>query len=492
MNEALNPSPGASGRTITVEALPRVEGEGGLYARLEDGRVTDLQLNIFEPPRFFEAFLCGRHFQEVPDITARICGICPVAYQMSAVHALEAALGIAIDPEIRLLRRLLYCAEWMESHALHIYLLQAPDFLKYESALSLAADHPAVVERGLRLKKAGNALLAFLGGRSVHPVSVCVGGFYKVPRRNDLLRFREELEWGLEAAVETARFVAALPFPDFAPGYEFVALSHPGEYPFNEGRIISSRGMDIPAAEFESVFLEEHVAHSNALHSVRVEQGTQAGGLGGSPPGRQGLVPGQGGSSYLVGPLARVNLNLERLLPRARQAAAASGIAFPSQNPFHGIVARAVELVQAFEEALQLLDAYREPARSRVEVRAARGEGCAATEAPRGTLYHRYRLDEQGLVELAKIVPPTAQNMRRIEDDLRALIERIAQQPDAEIARACENLVRCYDPCISCSVHFLKLRLERGPVHHRGTENTEVHREPSTQRRRGRKETQHG
>lgn len=444
-------NPGKAGeRTVTVEAFPRVEGEGGLFARLEDGRVTELKLNIFEPPRFFEAFLRGRHFQEVPDITARICGICPVAYQMSAVHALEAALGVAVDPEIRLLRRLMYCAEHIESHALHIYLLQAPDFLKYESALSLAADHPAVVERGLRLKKVGNALLAFLGGRSIHPISVCVGGFYKTPQRRDLLAFRKDLEWGLEAAIETVRFVSALPFPDFAPDYEFVSLSHPSEYPLNEGRIVSSRGLNISAAEFERVFLEEHVAHSNALHSVRVGPGTQA----------AGLVP-NGGAGYLVGPLARVNLNLERLLPRARQAAAASGIAWPSRNPFHGIAARAIELVYVFEEALALIEAYREPARGRVEVQDAQGEGCAATEAPRGILYHRYRVNEQGLIEFAKIVPPTAQNLRRIEHDLRLVIEANVAKTDAEIALACENLVRCYDPCISCSVHFLRLRLER-------------------------------
>lgn len=429
-------------RTIKIEALTRVEGEGGLYVRLENGRVSELQLNIFEPPRFFEAFLRGRHFQEVPDLTARICGICPVAYQMSSVHALEAALQVRPEDEIRRLRRLLYCAEWIESHALHIYLLQAPDFLKCESALAMAATHPAVVEKGLRLKKIGNSLLAALGGRAIHPITVCVGGFYKVPTREELLKFKEDLEWGLEAAVETTQWVAALPFPPFCSDYEFVALSHPAEYPMNEGRVVSSRGLDIGPEDFERIFLEEHVAHSTALHSVRVH--------------------GNGGSSYLVGPLARLNLNFQKLKPRARQAAVNSGVAWPSLNPFTGIVARAVELVHAFEEALEIIGAYREPRSSRIEFPVRAGEGCATTEAPRGILYHRYRVNERGLIEFAKIVPPTSQNLRRIEDDLRLLLGSLADCSDPDIERACEDLVRCYDPCISCSTHFLKLRLERG------------------------------
>ena len=168
-------------KTVKIEYLTRVEGEGGVYVRSEGGELREVKINIFEPPRFFEAFLRGRYFQEVPDIVARICGICPVAYQMSAVHALESALGVTPPPEIRALRLLLYCGEWIESHALHIYLLNAPDFLGYESAIAMAADHPKEVERALRLKKIGNRLLEILGGRATHPVSVCVGGSTRLP-----------------------------------------------------------------------------------------------------------------------------------------------------------------------------------------------------------------------------------------------------------------------------------------------------------------------
>jgi coenzyme F420-reducing hydrogenase alpha subunit len=427
-------------KTVKVDYLTRVEGEGGVYVRSEGGELREVKINIFEPPRFFEAFLRGRSLQEVPDITARICGICPVAYQMSAVHALEAALEITPPPEIRALRRLLYCGEWIESHALHIYFLNAPDFLGYESAIAMAADHPQAVERALRLKKIGNRLIEVMGGRATHPVSVCVGGFYKAPRRKELESLNADLRWALEASKETLAFVSGLRFPSFTPDYEFVSVSHPNEYPMNERRIVSSRGVEIDPEDFERVYLEEHVAHSTALHSARADNG----------------------SSYFVGPLARMNLNMDKLMPQALAAARACGVSWPCRNPYMGIAARAVELIHACEEALAIIETYHEPAASRVEFKIRAGEGCAATEAPRGLLYHRYRINDRGLVEFAKIVPPTAQNYHRMEDDLRAILPGVLDQPEAEIAQVCEKLIRAYDPCISCSTHFLKLRLERG------------------------------
>jgi len=426
-------------KTVKIDYLTRVEGEGGVYVRAEGGELREVKINIFEPPRFFEAFLRGRYFQEVPDITARICGICPVAYQMSAVHALEAALKVTIPPEIRALRRLLYCAEWIESHALHIYMLNAPDFLGYESVIPLAADHPQAVERALRMKKIGNRLLAVLGGRSVHPVSVCVGGFYKVPRRKDLEVLVSDLHWALEASKETLSFVLGLTYPDYTPDYEFVSISHPDEYPLNERRIVSSKGVDIEPEEFEQVYLEEHIAHSTALHSSRADRGT----------------------SYFVGPLARINLNLEKLMPQALAAARSCGVSWPCRNPYMGIIARAIELIHVCEEALAIIENYREPVASRVEFKIQAGEGCAATEAPRGVLYHRYRINDQGLVELARIVPPTAQNYHRMEDDLKAILPGVLEQSEAQIAQVCEKLIRTYDPCISCSTHFVKLHLDR-------------------------------
>jgi sulfhydrogenase subunit alpha len=426
-------------RTLRLENLSRVEGEGGISLCLEGGQVRDVQLNIFEPPRFFEAFLRGRHIQEVPDIVARICGICPVAYQMSSVHALENGLGIMVDPAVRALRRLLYCAEWIESHALHIYLLHAPDFLGYESAVSMAQKYGEELRRGLALKKIGNHLLEVLGGRAIHPVSVCIGGFYKIPRREEMLKLRGDLDWALKAAMETVTWVCRFDFPDINPDYEFVCLSHSDEYAMNEGTVVSSRGLKLTPSECDQAFLEEHVRRSTALHSVRTHSGT----------------------SYFVGPLARLNLNHDKLFPQAKLAWSAAGLTLPVHNPYISIVARAVELVHVCEEALSIIESYREPQRNYLEYVIRKGEGCAATEAPRGILFHRYRFNEQGLIEFAKIVPPTSQNLRRMEDDLRLLVPTLMQRPDEEIVRACEHLVRNYDPCISCSTHFMKVRIRR-------------------------------
>ena len=425
-------------KTIRVETLARVEGEGSLYIKLAGERVADVKLKIYEPPRFFEAFLRGRHFSEAPDITARICGICPIAYQMSAIHAIERALGTRIDPAVRLLRRLFYCGEWIESHTLHVYMLHAPDFLGYQDAIAMARDHRTVVERALRLKKIGNRIVTLLGGREIHPISAVVGGFYKVPSKQQVHELVEDLKWALDASLETARWSASLEFPDFEQDYEFVALRHPDEYPFNEGRLVSNRGLDIDAAEYEDHFVEMQVKHSNALHSV---------------------VRGRG--SYLVGPLARFNLNFDKMPEVARQVAREVKLAVPVKNPFRSIMVRSVEIVFACAEALRIVGEYEPPPTPRVEVPNQAGVGQAITEAPRGILYHRYAMDEKGLIIAARIIPPTSQNQKRIEDDLRDYATRLVAWPLEEASWKCEQAVRNYDPCISCATHSLKLTVER-------------------------------
>jgi len=428
----------SSSRTIKVDTLARVEGEGALYIKMSGGRVSDVRLKIYEPPRMFEAFLRGRHFSEAPDITARICGICPIAYQMSAVHAIERALEIKIDPAVRLLRRLFYCGEWIESHALHVYMLHAPDFLGYQDVMEMAKDHRAVVEKALRLKKAGNRIVQLLGGREIHPISAAVGGFHKTPTKSQLRELVSDLEWALEASLETVRLTSTLEFPNFEQDYEFVALRHPDEYPFNEGRLVSNKGLDIVAAEYEDQFVEMHVKHSNALHS---------------------LMRGKG--SYLVGPLARFNLNFEKLPEVAKKAATEAGLKIPVKNLFKSIVVRAVELVFACAEALRIIGEYEPPTVPRVPASNRAGTGHAITEAPRGILYHRYVIDKNGLIVTAKIVPPTSQNQRRIEDDLREYAAQLAAWPLDEATWKCEQAVRNYDPCISCATHFLRLEISR-------------------------------
>jgi coenzyme F420-reducing hydrogenase alpha subunit len=426
------------GRTIKVDYLARVEGEGAMWIKIKERDVAGVKLKIFEPPRFFEALLRGRNFTEAPDITARICGICPIAYQMSAVHAMEDACGLRVEGPLRVLRRLAYCGEWIESHSLHIYLLHAPDFLDYESGIHMAKDFREIVQRGLQLKKVGNEIVTLLGGRAIHPINVSVGGFYKVPAKADLMPLAERLEWARDAALETVQWVAEFPFPDFEQDYEFVALRHPDEYPFNEGRIVSSKGLDIAVREYDEHFAEEQVPYSNALHSFIKTRG-----------------------AYFVGPMARYNLNFDKLAPMAQKAARAAGLKPECLNPFKSIIIRAVEVLHACVEALRLIDAYEPPPQSSIQVHPRPGTGYGCTEAPRGILYHRYRIDEHGVILDAKIVPPTSQNQKTIESDLCKFVPKYIDLPADKLTWQCEQAIRNYDPCISCATHFLKLTIER-------------------------------
>jgi coenzyme F420-reducing hydrogenase alpha subunit len=425
-------------RTIKVDYLARVEGEGALLVKIKGDTLVDVKLKIFEPPRFFEAFLRGRRYSEAPDITARICGICPIAYQMSAVHAMEDAFGVRVEGPLRELRRLLYCGEWIESHTLHIYLLHAPDFLGFQDAIQLAREHPAIVQRGLKLKKAGNEIVTVLGGREIHPINVRVGGFYRVPTRRELEPLLEHMKWAREAALETVQWAAQLSFPEFEQDYTFVSLRHPDEYPFNEGRLVSNRGLDISVQDYDDYFTEEHVEHSNALHSV--------------------LKPH---TPYFVGPLARYNLNFDRLSPVAQEAARSAGLGSECRNPFKSIIVRSVEILQACDEAVRLIEGYQRPDKPDVPVLPRASRGYACTEAPRGTLYHRYRIDESATIREAKIVPPTSQNQKTIEQDLRHFITLHLNDSQHELRWRCEQAIRNYDPCISCATHFLKLDIER-------------------------------
>jgi len=426
-------------RTIAVDLLTRVEGEGALHVQLRGREIEAVELRIYEPPRFFEALLRGRPLADVADITARICGICPVAYQMSAVHALEQALGVTITPELRQLRRLLYCGEWIESHALHMHLLHAPDFFDCDSGVALAKRLPDEVNRGLRLKKHGNQLLEVLGGRAIHPINVAVGGFHHLPPQGELAKLVPDFEWGLENAIAATRWLATLPFPAFTQNYDCVALSHPDEYALNEGVIASSAGPTIAVADFEQHFAERQVPHSHALQALRIPQQTP----------------------YLVGPLARVRLNWNQLSPLARRVAEDVHYDPANGNPYQSIVARGLELIHAYAEGLQLLRAYRPPPVNKVAYHVQAGAGSAATEAPRGLLYHHYQIDDAGQIVRANIIPPTAQNQAQIEADLRRLLPGIMDQSDAATALACEKMIRNYDPCISCATHFLKLNIRR-------------------------------
>jgi len=425
-------------RTIRVDYIARVEGESSLELHVRNGTVDRVRLSIFEPPRFFEALLRGRAFGEVLDIVARICGICPIAYQMSGVHAVEDALGIEVEKPIRALRRLLYCGEWIQSHALHIVMLHAPDFLGYPDAIAMARDHGDAVQRALALKKTGNDLLRLLGGREIHPINARIGGFYRVLSRAELAPIADSLKRTRDRAIESLRWTAGFPFPEFERDYEFVALRHPGEYPMNAGRIVSSVGLDIAAADYETEFIERQVPYSTALHSTLKERG-----------------------AYLVGPMARYALNRDRLPAEIRALADEVGLEPICRNPFRSILVRGVEVVYACQEALRLIADYEPPSRPFVPPEPHAAIGYACTEAPRGILYHRYSLDADGTILDASLVPPTAQNQDVIEDDLREVATAGLDLDEESLKARCEQSIRNHDPCISCAAHFLKLQVHR-------------------------------
>ena len=427
---------------LHVPTLTRVEGEGAMHVVVRDGVVEDVQLEIYEPPRMFEAFLRGRAHHEPVDITARICGICPVAYQMSAAHAIEHLAGVSVDGPIRDLRRLLYCGEWIESHVLHMAFLHAPDFLGVDSGITIARDEPELMTEVLHLKKTGNRIMEVVGGRPIHPVNVRLGGFYRAPTRRELGDLVPDLERAHAGAVALVRWVAGFEFPSIpdrlAEHTEFVSLRHPDEYPLNEGRVVSNLGLDLDVVEYGERLREIHVEHSTALHATL-----------------------DGDRRYQVGPLARWMNNFDLLTDSVRDLGAEVGIGEVETNPFRSIVVRGLETVWAVEEALRIIDAYRPPPEPAVTVPAVAGTGAAATEAPRGLLYHRYELDDAGIIADAVIVPPTSQNQIAIEADLRDFVQSHLDLDDHTLGHRCEQVIRNYDPCISCATHFLRFSTDR-------------------------------
>jgi len=420
-------------REIQVGYISRVEGQGSLEIRVSSGNIEELRFEIFEPPKFFEAFLVGRHCSEVHELTSRICGICPVPHQITALRAVENAMGIHVSDQTRELRKLMNYGSHIQSHILNLYFLAAPDYLGYESLLPMVKEHLTVVKRALKLKKLGNDIVELVGGRAVHPISAVINGFTKIPEKEDVELMRKRLLDAKQDARDTIEFFSSLEMPEFIRKSEHVALSSPEEFAINEGFLASTEGIRVEEQRYRECFKESEVNYSWSKHS--------------------GIV---GRGSFLVGPLARVNLNFERLSHDAKKLAKEAGFRVPNFNPFMSHMARALEIVNAIDKCIDIIDAVplKEEDRS-YEVRS--GTGSAVTEAPRGILYHMYKIGEDGLVMKADIVTPTAQNAKNIENDLRELVPSIADLPDDEATLRCEMLVRAYDPCISCSVHYINL-----------------------------------
>lgn len=420
----------------SLDYVARVEGEGGLDLVISDHQIEAARIHIFEPPRFFEGFLEGRKYDEIPDITARICGICPISYQMAACSAIEAAFGFEHSEQTWRLRRLFSWAEIIQSHALHIFMLAAPDYLGVDGAPSLAAEYPEILQRGLRLRRIANDLSKAIGGREVHPVVPKVTGFYDVPTGKELAHLAKHWRQAREDAIATIEMAAGFDVPELARDADYLSLSHPSIYALNEGNVKTLKGLEFPVERFIDNIKENQVEDSNALQ-CRLRSS----------------------KSYQTGPLARVNINFDQLSGATKALLAKKGVSFPSQNPFYGTIARAAEILTGIDECIDLMDGFA-PEQEVVKIQPRASEGFGISEAPRGSLFHRYVFDDDGIVKRAQLIPPTSQNLARMEDDLISWAPYLTSQSREEMAFSCEMLIRSYDPCISCGTHFLKVRVE--------------------------------
>ncbi|GAB4291707.1 MAG: Ni/Fe hydrogenase subunit alpha [Coriobacteriia bacterium] len=418
--------------TITIEHVARIEGHGTITVDVEGGAVRDIKMDIIEPARFFESMVVGRRFDEVSLITSRICGICSPNHAVTSLKAVEDALGIEVSERTKILRKLLVYGSYLQNHATHLYVFAAPDFVGLPSVFPLAETHPEVVRRALTIKKIGNELTTLVGGRPVHPVTALVGGFASEPDPRSLEEFAERLTRLAGEAEETARLFSTFEIPAFETAGDMLALVADDDYAIYDGETASLQGeWRRPVAQYRDFIREDVVGHSNAKHST----------VAGSP--------------FMVGSLPRVNLSANRLAPRAAAVLSELGWSGVSRNPFMNNVCQAVELVDACERcagyARQLLEMGGSSEPVPFTVRA--GSGVGATEAPRGTLYHAYRIDDDGFVTAGDVITPTAQNLGNLEADMRAFAPTVVDEPRERFILLVEQLVRAYDPCLSCSVH---------------------------------------
>jgi coenzyme F420-reducing hydrogenase alpha subunit len=417
---------------ISVEHVARIEGHGTISVELEGSSVKDVRMDVVEPARFFESMVVGRRFDEVSLITSRICGICSPNHAVTSLKAIENALGVQVSERTKLLRKLLVYGSYLQNHATHLYIFAAPDFVGLPSVFPLAQTHPDVVERALKIKKMGNELTTLVGGRPVHPVTAVVGGFTIEPDPRELARFRDMLAALVDDAVVTTHLFDSFEVPTFATSGDMLAMVSEDDYAIYDGEIGSlDMGWRRPVSEYQQFINEEVFAHSNAKHST------------------------SGGRSFMVGSLPRVNLSRDKLMPRAAETLASLGIVPSEKNTFYNNVCQAVELIDACERCVAYCDRLLNDGGSSepVDFAIKAGAGVGATEAPRGTVYHGYAIDDDGFVTRGNIITPTAQNLGNLEADMRAFAPTIADAPREEFILGMEKMVRAYDPCLSCSVH---------------------------------------
>lgn len=422
-------------RIIKIDYLSRVEGESGVFIEIKDKKVVNVEMRVFEAPRFFESFLRGRPYQDAIDFTARICGICPVAYQMSAVHAIEKIFGVEVKKQIRDLRRLMYCAEWISSHSLHVYMLHGPDFYGLESAWS-GKEYLPVLKRGLFFKRLGNEILTIIGGRSIHPVNVRVGGFYRTPELKRLTELLPYLERAFEDTIKEIGWASGLKFREVCQEREYISLRDNKEYPMNYGSVVSNKGLNVTMEEYLGTIEEYQRVYSTALFSGIKRKGE--------------LQP------YLVGPLARLNHNYDKLPDEIRGVMDRCGVEIPLLGMDKSIIARVIEIAYAIYESIRLIKGLNEAESPSIEFEPRAGIATWITEAPRGMLIHKYELDDKGRIMNCKIIPPTSQNLAMIEQDIINLIMSKNDMDKRLLKKTVASLIRSYDPCISCSVHLIE------------------------------------
>ena len=428
-------------RSLKVEVSPvsRVEGHGDLIINVKDRKIEQLIFRILESPRFFEAMLVGRKYDEPSHITSRICGICSVAHTCASIKATERALNVQPTDQTIDLRKLIYHHENIQSNVLHVYFLAAPDFFGVGSVIPLVETHPEVVNIALRTKKMANDMVRIIGGRAVHPIRTVVGGFTKIPAEEEMMSMRKMLEASYPDLEKSLKVLKTLNIPDFERETEYISISDPVDYALYDGNIKSTDGWEIDDQNYLDKIKEKVVEHSTAKHCWANRD------------------------SYMVGALARFNNNYEKLTDNAKNYAEELGLKAPCYNTFMNNIAQFVEIVHSVDDSIRLIDKILEKGldenKAMVDIEPGSGRGIGVVEAPRGLLIHDYTYDNKGRIEKANLIIPTNMNYGNIEKDMQALVPIIMDKSEEEIRLACEMLIRAYDPCISCSTHFLDVRL---------------------------------
>lgn len=424
---------GVQPKRIDVDYFARTEGEAGLHAVISDGRLESMVLDIWEPPRFFEGWLVGRMYYEVPEFASRICGICPVSHHETATKAVEKAIGLKVDENTTNMRRLISWSQIVASHIIHLYMLALPDYVGHESVITMMPEYPDEIKRFLRMKTAANAVTDAIGGRALHTMSLIVGGFTRGTSNERLKELGENFKAVKEDAIEMTRLFAKLGMPEFKAERNYVSLTGDSEYPVNSGTLVSSEGLRTSEDDYRKHFRERQVPTANTKYTSLNDKPVR------------------------VGAISRVNNNFDLLSPDAKALAKEIDYKVPNHNPLNNNLAQALEVVNGIDGCVDLINRVDAEKLGLVKHEVKGGEGGGITEAPRGSLYHWYRVNKQGVVEAADIVTPTAHNAYNLETDLRDLISSIAEKESEEIKFESEKLVRAYDPCFSCSVHIVKI-----------------------------------